>query len=492
MTQSMVLALLSVPLLYGLLLAAGRRLKRRAGVPLDARYQLFSAALAAFVPLSFLPVHYELWRALLATVIVMGTSVLIGLLRRYYWEQFFLKRYQIEAPPFMRQVVNLILLAGAVLLLMYSLYDLRVPGLLAGSGIVAVVLGLAVQETLGNVIAGYSLHTGKPFRPGDWILLGDHHAEVMELNWRSARLRTTDHVYLDVPNSQLARQTVINFSYPTPVHAVRLQVGVDYKAPPNRVKDVLRHAATQAEGVLSHPPTKVFVHQFGDSAITYEVKFWISDHGALSDIQDSIRTNIWYELERAHIQIPYPIRTVQLERRPRTTPPQATAALTAALQKQPLFQCLDEAQRNRLVANAAERRFGRNERMIEEGGAGDSMFILLTGEAEVSVQRNGHTSQLAVLQAGACFGEMSLLTGEKRSATVTAHTDCEVLEITKDELGPILREQPQILEQLSQILAQRRLEKEAALKRIPQNEARAATQLYAKTFLDQVRAFLEL
>ena len=477
---------------YLLLLAVGRWLKRRAGVPLDARYQFLCLALAAFAPFSFLEIPYEVLRGLLAAVVALGMLVLIGLLRKYYWEEFFPRRYQAQAPAFLRQVANLHLLALAAVAILYGLYDLRVPGLLAGSGIAAIVLGLAVQETLGNILAGYGLHAGRPFRRGDWIIHGEHHAEVMEINWRSTRLRTTDNVYLDIPNSHLARQTIINFAYPTAVHAMRLHVGVDYEVPPNRAKDALLRAATKADGVLPDPPPKVFLQNFGESAIIYEVKFWISDHSRLSETQDAIRTNAWYEFKRAHIRIPFPTRTVHIERKPATPAGRDAAALQAALRQQPLFQCLDEAQRDRLVAGAEARRFGRGERIIEEGAAGESMFVLLAGEAEVSVQRNGHTSHLALLQAGACFGEMSLLTGARRSATVTARDDCEVLEFAKDKLAEILRDQPAVLEQLSQLLARRRLETDSAMSQLPEQAAAAEHQEYATTFLSQVRTFFEL
>jgi hypothetical protein len=95
---------------------------------------------------------------------------------------------------------------------------------------------------------------------------------------------------------------------------MRIQVGIDYKAPPNRVKDAMVHATGNAFGVSSKPEPKVFLHHFGESSIAYEVKFWIEDHSKLNDILDSIQTNLWYELQRRRIRIPFPTRTVQLQR----------------------------------------------------------------------------------------------------------------------------------------------------------------------------------
>src|SRR2546423_15419650 len=120
-----------------------------------------------------------------------------------------------------------------------------------------------MQDLLGNIIAGVALHVGKPFKPGDWLMFDNHHAEVIEVNWRPTRLRTNADVCLDIPNSHIVRSTIINLSYPTKVHAMRFTVGVDYSVPPNRVKDIIVRAASESLGVLPDPPPKVFLKDFG-------------------------------------------------------------------------------------------------------------------------------------------------------------------------------------------------------------------------------------
>ena len=133
------------------------------------------------------------------------------------------------------------------------------------------------------------------------------------------------------------------------------------------------------------------------------------------------------------------------------------------LSRQPLFQCLDAAQREQLLARGRAYRFGRGEKIIEQGLPGESMFLLLRGAASVSVQHNGEVTRVAELQAGDCFGEMSLLTGARRSATVIAQTDCHVIEIEKEVMAELLQGQPELLRQLSELLARRQLETEGLL-----------------------------
>src|SRR5207248_3052158 len=189
----------------------------------------------------------------------------------------------------------------------------------------------------------------RPYKVGDWLQVGDRFAEVMEINWRSTRLRNNDNIYLDIPNNEIVRQTIINLHYPTEIHAMRVRVGVDYSTPPNRVKDALFRAASTAAGVLAQPPVKVFLVDFADHAITYEVKFYMANHSRINEINDAIRTNVWYELKRQRIRIPYPVRTLQLERRvPRPAADDQEEA-RAILRGDALFQCLSEEQLDTIV-----------------------------------------------------------------------------------------------------------------------------------------------
>jgi small-conductance mechanosensitive channel/CRP-like cAMP-binding protein len=415
------------------------------------------------------------------------------LLRRFVWELYFQEHRQTKIPKFMSDVAALLIFVVMLILVLSFIYEVKVPGLLAGSGIAAVILGLAMQDTLGNIISGFSLHFGKPYQPGDWLIVDNRHVEVMEINWRSTRLRTNDQVYLDVPNSQITKQTIVNLTYPTRLHAMRLQVGIDYRTPPNVVKEALLRATASAQGVLPEPRPKVFLHQFGDSAITYEVKFWMEDHARYNEIVDAIRTNVWYELQRQQITIPFPIRTVQIQKAAEEEPTRDQSALRLVLSQQTVFQCLDERQLDRLIAQARRCQFGRGEKLIEQGQAGDSMFVLARGEANVIVQRNGEPTVVAVLKAGDCFGEMSLLTGERRSATVVAQTDCEVAEIEKASLQEILQAQPQLLNRLSELLAQRQMATEGILaSRSADQTPTAIKRDYVTNFLTKLQSFFEL
>jgi len=476
-------------------LTVGRFLKRRAGVRLGVLYRLFCLALAAYAALWTYGVALDLRNHVGTALVLLGAAFVIALVDRYVWDLYFEKKKQTPIPHFPRQIVALLIYLITLLIVLWYGYraDKWLTGLLAASGAATIVLGLAGQNLLSGIIAGMSLQINRPYKVGDWLQVGDRFAEVMEINWRSTRLCTNDNIYLDIPNNEIVRTTIINLHYPTEAHAMRIRVGVDYNMPPNRVKDALARAAQSAKNVLLSPPVKVFLVEFGDHAVTYEIKYYMGNHARFNETNDAVRTNVWYELKRQRINIPYPIRTLQLERRSQPAP-EGHEEARVILRGEPLFQCLSDSQIDNLVKQSELNHFGRGERVIEEGAEGDSMFILLRGAAEVSVSKNGSTIPVATLSSGDCFGEMSLLTGEKRSATVRADGDCYVMEISKETMAEVIRDSPECLKQLSELLAKRKMETEGILKdaAISSADQAAKQREYTATFLRRLKTFFAL
>jgi small-conductance mechanosensitive channel/CRP-like cAMP-binding protein len=477
-------------------LTVGRILKRRAGVRLGILYQLFCLTLAFYAALAVYGVHTNWRNHVGAAVILLSTAFIVALVNRYVFDWYFEKRQKTPIPHFLREVVaGLVFLIALLFVLSVGYHAEReLRGVLAGSGIAAIILGFAGQNLFGGIIAGMSIQINRPYKVGDWLQVGDRFAEVMEINWRSTRLCTNDNIYLDIPNNEIVRTTIVNLHYPTEVHAMRIRVGIDQNVPPNRVKDVLARAAQSARNVLPNPPVRVFLVDFAEHAVTYEIKFYMGNHARINETNDAVRTNVWYELKRQRIKIPYPIQDLYLHRPAGRSVEEDHDEARAILRGEPLFDCLSDAQIENLVKQSHLNHFGRGERVIEEGAEGDSMFILLRGAAQVSISKNGSTIPVATLRSGDCFGEMSLLTGEKRSATVRAEADCYVMEIGKNVMAEIIRDSPDCLKQLSEILAKRKLETEGILKdAAATSEDRAAKQReYTATFLRRLKTFFAL
>ena len=483
------------------LVAVGRLLKWRFGARLGVVYQFFALTLAPYATLLFFDVPIPGRRELGAVAALLGSVVLGRLIDQFFWRWFFEERRRASIPKFIREMTTGLLLVGAALLVLEYGYGKHVPGLLAASGVIGIVLGFALQDSLGNVIAGFALQFGRPFAIGDWLLIEGRHVQAVEINWRSTRFVTNDAVQVDLPNQQLVRQALVNFHGGQSRHAMRLEVGVDAEVPPNKVKDLLQRAASAAEGVLAEPPPKVLLKDFGDSALIYEVVFWLDDHRLYNVAADAVRTNIWYTLHRQRIKIPSPIRHVRLERPSRsrhdprlTHEEQRANATRELLRAQPVFRSLGDEHLRLLTSKSSVHHYGRGEMMIHEGTEGASMFVLVSGEARVSVLRVDQSTQIASLRGGDCFGEMSLLTGEKRSASIQATIDCEVMEITKPVFAEIVALDPQLLPSLSELLANRQIQTEGIMEAAAHQPAMLAAkkQEYREGFLYKLRSFFEL
>src|SRR5213082_1201118 len=476
-------------------LGVGRFLKRRAGVRLGLLFRLFCLILAFYAAIVVYGVRSPWRHHVGAAAILFSTALVVALINRYVWDFYFEKKRQTPIPHFLREVIGGIIFLVALLFVLSSGYhaEAQLKGLLAGSGVIAIIVGFAGQNLFAGIIGGISIQINRPYKVGDWLQVGERFAEVMEINWRSTRLRTNDGIYLDIPNNEMVSHAIVNLHYPTEVHAMRIRVGVEYKNRPNRVKDALFRAASSADGVLAEPKVRVFLVDFADFAVIYEIKFYMGNHARINEVNDAVRTNVWYELKRQQITIPFPIRTLHLERRPRDLGTEDQEQAREILRAEPLFQCLADAQIDNLVKEARLNYFGRGERVIQEGAEGASMFVLLRGAARVWVSKNGSSIPIATLSAGDCFGEMSLLTGESRTATVQAESDCYVLEIGKPVMAEVIRDTPDCLERLSEMLARRKLENEGVIKEAAsqaQNEKKERE--YRANFLRRLRTFFEL
>jgi len=327
--------------------------------------------------------------------------------------------------------------------------------LLATSAVGAVVVGFALQDTLGNLFAGLAIQIEKPFRIGHWINIAGSEGLVQEVTWRATKLRTKSGQFLIVPNSVISKDPILNYSEPTVPTRIDVAVGASYLSPPTEVKDAIRRALANAPLVMADPPSQVIVQEFGASAIVYVAKFWIADYATDNQARDEVRTNIWYEFRRSNIEIPWPIQVeYQRQEQPLRTGEHIDAA-AAELGMIDLFATLPAAARRELAAAAADQLFVSGEAIVRQGEVGGSMFVVLAGTVRVVLEPSGQ--QVATMAAGGFFGEMSMLTGDPRTATVRAATNVQVLEISANQMRTVAQETPGLLEHVVKVVAERRV-----------------------------------
>jgi small-conductance mechanosensitive channel/CRP-like cAMP-binding protein len=357
--------------------------------------------------------------------------------------------------------------------------------ILATTAVGAVVIGFALQDTLGNLFAGLAIQIEKPFRVGHWVTIGGIDGAVTEVTWRATKIRTKAGNFVVVPNSVVAKETITNYSEPTQDTLLEVEVGASYDTPPNDVKAVIRDALLDEPLIARDRPPDILLADFAASAITYRVRVWTTDFGTDIFVRDRVRSLIYYAFRRHGISIPYPIQ-VQLSDVP--GPAAAVEKVSpATLDVVTIFAPLTADQRGRLLAGTRALVYSAGEAIVREGARGSSMFLLMRGEAVVTLART--SGEVARLRDGDFFGEMSLLTGEPRTATVTATTDCRLLEIGVDAFRTVALADPTLIEHVTTAVATRRAELD--LHRATKTAAPVSVET-PQTFLARVIDFLRL
>ncbi len=477
--------------IYIVLILIGRLLKQRLRLPLGWSFNFFCMFVALYLPTlsDALPIPGR--KHLGALVIITGAIALNKLIRHALLNLRSRRKEGAEVPKFFGEIVSTIIIIGTLLAVLQFAYDVKVPGLLAGAGIAGLVLGLALQDTLGNIFSGFAIYFGGQFKAGDWLLVEGHHAKIVEINWRSTRLRTTDDITLDIPNSAITKEIVVNYNSPTSIHGMRMEIGLDYDSSPALVKAVLIEAALDCPHVLRHPKPNVYMKRFADWSIIYELRYWLDDHVHYDPTNSQINTALWHSLKRNGIQIPYPISRQQNLGRP-TPHVEDRDLIRKALENSLLAPILSEVQFSEVIEHSRIVHFGNGENIVRQGTEAGPMYILTSGHAEVWIESEGQRTRVAELKPGACIGEVSVLTGEPRMATVHTTGDCTAVEVQKSTLAPILASSPQLLDTLSQLLARRRMENEGLLSAETSHETKATETRYTNGFLHKLRAFFEV
>ncbi len=398
-----------------------------------------------------------------------------------------------RVPRLLSDLSTGLIYVSAVIAIIYFVFGQSVTGLLATSGVVAVVIGFALQNTLSDFFSGIALNFEGAFHEGEWIGIdGTIEGRVDEVNWRATRLRMRTGNMIIVPNSTLARAQVTNFTYPDTNYAIFLRLWIDYSVPANRVKALLDQAARAADIVLPKPAPFTVIEEYGEWAMRYRLKYWVDDYGLDPQNQDVVATMIHYHLQRAGIRAAVPRREVTLGERPALDLPSADDA-EAMLERVAVFQSLSGEDRAALAARMEPELFASGEPLVREGEAGASLFVIAEGELDVAVRTRGdQTRKVATLAAGQSFGEMSLLTGEARNATVIAAGDVLVYEIAKADIEPLLRDRPEVAEHMSRLLAERQAVTDSARSSADSEADRKRVHTHAEEIMNRVRHFFGL
>jgi small-conductance mechanosensitive channel/CRP-like cAMP-binding protein len=393
-------------------------------------------------------------------LVFVGATALFGLVRAFLESRIVKEELGFKIPALLLDAARWIFWITMIFVVVGGIWKKTewFNALFTASAVGTVILGLALQETLANFIAGVALLSERTYALGDWVWLGEEEGEVVGISRRTTRLLTRQGDILVLPNRQVASNRIRNMSLPTTVHAEFVHLPASRDAPPNRVRLVLRQAIREVSAILADPPPRMRLRRHVPEGAEYEVKFWTTDIAGLPDVRSDLMIQIWYHFRRAGIEVPYPVQEWRRGPRVERGSPADGAfdAARARLATVPFFAAMPDDLLAALARGARFLDYGAGEHVVHQGQPGDDCYVVESGSVAVDVSEAGSSRQVAVLDPGDLFGEMSLLTGEPRSASVRALDDARLLRLGAESLREVLAKAPELALRLAEAATLRR------------------------------------
>lgn len=392
-----------------------------------------------------------LWMALIIAIVRFVTYII--------FKTAFRTSSQTEISSLVKTVLSIIIYIVAFFIIFQSQYpNVQLGALFSGSAILGIVVGLALQDTLGNLFAGIALQADKPFQVGDVVTISNRESGVVEsVSWRGVKIRTFQNKLLVMSNTVMGKET-IEVAPRGNLNARLVFFSTLYVNSPAKTSHAVREAVRQIENVSQKLRPIVRIKNLGDSGIEWEVKYWAEDYAKYNDTDALVRQRIWYVFNREKIEFAFPTRTIHMEPKPvETTLDDYVDATSEYLSRIPIFAPLSDDELEKLAQASNKRVFAPGEAIVRKGQEGNSMFVIIRGSVKVQISENDVVKTINNLKTNDYFGEMSLLTGEPRAATVVAGEETEVLQIKKTALKAIFEANPQVVKSICELIEERRL-----------------------------------
>ncbi len=409
---------------------------------------------------------------------------------------------RLTPPRILRDVILALAYVVAAITLL-STVGVNLTGIVATSAIITAAIGFSLQDTLGNIMGGLALQMERSIVVGDWVRVGDQEGQVKEIRWRQTSIETRNWDTIVIPNSVLmkAQVTVLGRRTGAPrQHRQWVHFNVDFRYPPTTVIEAVETAlrAEPIVNVATEPPPNCIMLDFKESYGHYAVRYWLTDLAVDDPTNSIVRSRIYFALRRAGIPLSIPAQSLFIteegESRRERKQGEEIEKRVAALRGVELLHALTDEERRELAARLRLAPFVRGEAMTRQGATAHWLYIINSGEAEVRISVDGSqlSEKVATLHAGDFFGEMGLMTGAPRSATVIALTDAECYRLDKEAFHDILRRRPEIAEDISHHLARRRVELEAVREDLNEEAMRLRVRRTQGDLLHRIRNFFTL
>lgn len=432
-----------------------------------------------------------------AEVLILLDRVLVGVVVLNLAVLFFfavvLRSLHFEPPRLAR---DLVLALGYIAVSLYLLliYNVDVAGIIATSAVITAVIGFSLQEVLGNVMSGLALQLDRSIVAGDMVKIGDVQGIVRDINWRRVSIESLDGDLHIVPNSKFVQEqvTVTGKRWNGPVQHrrnVHFEIEMDY-APARVIETITSALAHGVPDVAADPKPDVVMVDIEGNTCKYAVRYWLTRLTDAESVESAIRARVMFALKRGGLALSPKMQDLVLHR-PQIAD-ESIAERTKALRAVSILSSLTETEMTELAERLVYTPFTRGETIIVQGGAVDHLYILTRGTVEVRIAVEGASKAVTKISAPSFFGEMGMLTGELRTATIVALDDVDCWRLDRGAFAEILEARMQIADDVSAALAERLAEHAAAKEGLSEEAKRLRKQTEQRSLMRRIYSFFDL
>jgi small-conductance mechanosensitive channel/CRP-like cAMP-binding protein len=408
-------------------------------------------------------------------VVLSGAFFAIAVMNCFVWDGLIARMLGTPIPRLVKDLMAFIIFMIGVTIIVGLIFKQSVTGIWATSSVLGFILGFALRSLILDVFTGLAINVDRSYKVGDWVHV---HARnrveyigcILETNWRTTRLRTTENNIIVLPNSLIGQSVVTNFSAPDTLSRFELLFHLDFTVPTERALRILQAGAQAAcgpEGIEAEPPPKVKLNRVTDIGVEYRLRYWLHpERVSPNRARHLVLQSVLHNLATAGLSLAYPkqdiYHTTMPSRGLNASAPEDKIALLASVD---LFRSLPHEALQLLAQHLTPVTFSTGQHVVTAGDEDNAMFVIIEGILDVYVHSEMEQTEIKVghVTAGQFFGEMALLTGKPRSATIKAATDIVAYEITHDDMMPVVETYPDVLETISRVIAERHIQEQQFL-----------------------------
>lgn len=404
--------------------------------------------------LSVQVVETAIWVATIYTVICLLNALLTTGTTQKNW--------QIHVPNLLFQFARAFVILSIFAYVIAHVWNFNLSKVIQALGVGSLVMALALQDTISNLVSGFLLIFESPLKVGDWVSVKGVEGQVIEINWRAVRIKNLNQDTVIIPNSLLGKDIIKNYSLPVRSHADRLYVSFWREDSPNRIQNVLKNTALATKGIVSDPPPDVRLIAFEGYGTKYEIIFYVDSFAELELIRNNFMTRVHYAARRNGLNIAVPNTSVQINGQFKfdgdlINQDNHQQTILEVLQTIPYFRSLDSSTIDLLTESSSLEGFAIGERIVWQDEFDTGFYIILNGSVLLSViDIRSQEQEVTRLSKGDFFGEMVFLRGERSPVSVTVTDDLKAIRIPPDTIFNLTHKNPRFSLEMNQFVEERK------------------------------------